>query len=49
MTAVSQGMNEAEESRKKGHDFSEVVDVREYQPGDKLQNIHWKLSAKKTC
>mgnify|MGYP003246729246 FL=1 len=47
MTAVSQGMNEAEESRKKGHDFSEVVDVREYQPGDKLQNIHWKLSAKK--
>jgi uncharacterized protein (DUF58 family) len=47
MSAVSYGMNEAEESQKKGNDFSEVVDVREYQPGDKLQNIHWKLSAKK--
>lgn len=46
-TALSQGMTEAEETRKKGFDFSEVVDVREYQPGDKLQNIHWKLSAKK--
>ena len=47
LTAVSGGMTELEESRKKGHDFSEVQDVREYQPGDKLQNIHWKLSAKK--
>lgn len=47
MTAMASGMNEAEESNKKGYDFSEVVDVREYQPGDKLQNIHWKLSAKK--
>lgn len=47
LTAVSGGMTELEESRKKGHDFSEMQDVREYQPGDKLQNIHWKLSAKK--
>lgn len=47
MTAVSVGMTEVEESRQKGNDFSEVQDVREYQPGDKLQNIHWKLSAKK--
>lgn len=47
LAAVSGGMTELEESRKKGHDFSEVQDVREYQPGDKLQNIHWKLSAKK--
>lgn len=47
MAAVSYGMNEAEESQKKGNDFSEVVDVREYRPGDKFQNIHWKLSAKK--
>lgn len=46
-TALSQGMTEAEETRKRGFDFSEVVDVREYQPGDKLQNIHWKLSVKK--
>jgi uncharacterized protein (DUF58 family) len=47
MTAMSLGMSEMEESKKKGYDFSEVTDVREYQPGDKLQNIHWKLSAKK--
>lgn len=46
-TALSQGMTEAEETRKRGFDFSEVVDVREYRPGDKLQNIHWKLSVKK--
>ncbi len=45
MTALSGGMTEAEETRKKGNDFSEVVDIREYRPGDKLQNIHWKLSA----
>lgn len=45
MTALADGMSEAEETRHKGNDFSEVVDVREYQPGDRLQNIHWKLSA----
>lgn len=45
--AMDAGMSEAEENPKKGYDFSEVTDVREYQPGDKLQNIHWKLSAKK--
>lgn len=45
--AVAYGMTEAEENPKKGFDFSEVTDVREYQPGDRLQNIHWKLSAKK--
>ena len=41
------GMQEVEESSSRGSDFSEVQDVREYQPGDKLQNIHWKLSVKK--
>lgn len=45
-TAISAGMTEAEESHKKGNDFAEVSDIREYIPGDKLQNIHWKLSAK---
>lgn len=47
LSAVESGMTELEESKKKGSDFSEVQEVREYQPGDKLQNIHWKLSAKK--
>ncbi len=41
------GMTESEETMKKGHDFSDVSDVREYIPGDKLMSIHWKLSAKK--
>lgn len=40
------GMSETEESKEKGHDFSEVHDIREYIPGDKLRDIHWKLSAK---
>lgn len=43
----SKGYTNLEESTSKGHDSSEVSDVREYIPGDKLQNIHWKLSAKK--
>lgn len=30
-----------------GDDPSEVFDLREYSPGDKLNRIHWKLSSKK--
>ena len=41
------GMTESEESSKKGNDFSDVQEIREYIPGDKLMNIHWKLSAKR--
>ena len=29
-----------------GHDNSELFSVREYRKGDRLQNIHWKLTAK---
>lgn len=29
-----------------GHDNSELFQVREYRPGDRLQNVHWKLTAK---
>lgn len=43
----SQGYNELSDSTAKGYDTSEVSDIREYIPGDKLQDIHWKLSAKK--
>ena len=32
---------------KAGDDPSEVFDLREYNPGDKLNRIHWKLSSKK--
>ena len=31
----------------RGNDFSDVQEVREYIPGDKLMSIHWKLSAKR--
>ncbi len=41
------GVSETMESRQKGYDFSDVSGIREYIPGDKLQNIHWKLSMKK--
>lgn len=37
---------ETEESRNKGSDFAEVSDIREYIPGDRIRDIHWKLSAK---
>lgn len=30
----------------KGNDNSEVYDLREYQPGDAMRSIHWKLSGK---
>lgn len=31
---------------KSGDDCSEVFDIREYQEGDKLNRVHWKLSSK---
>ena len=39
---------ESEEHSKKrgGDDPSEVFQIRDYQPGDKMRSIHWKLSAK---
>ncbi len=46
-TALEQGMLESEESTKRGNDFSDVQEIREYIPGDKLMSIHWKLSAKR--
>ncbi len=45
--AYETGMEEVEESKLKGNDFSDVSQVREYIPGDAMKNIHWKLSAKK--
>lgn len=44
---LDQGMLESEESSKRGNDFSDVHEIREYIPGDKLMSIHWKLSAKR--
>jgi len=46
VTGFMEGAAEREESRYKGNDFSQVSDVREYLPGDRLRDIHWKLSAR---
>ena len=44
--SISSGMTEVEESTRMGNDFSEVTDIREYRPGDRIRDIHWKLSAR---
>lgn len=31
----------------KGNDIADAFDIREYIPGDRIKDIHWKLSAKK--
>lgn len=41
-----EGFDEFEETNAKGNVSSNVTDLREYIPGDRLQQIHWKLSAK---
>ena len=41
-----EGFDEFEETAAKGNTSSNVTDIREYIPGDRLQKIHWKLSAK---
>lgn len=43
----SGGMTEAEETDRRGNDFSDVSEIREYVPGDRPRDIHWKLSAKR--
>ncbi len=40
------GESDVYDEFKAGYDNSELFDVREYQAGDRLQNIHWKLTAK---
>lgn len=40
------GESEIYDDLRGGTDNSEVFQIREYVPGDRLQNIHWKLSAK---
>ena len=40
------GPDEFTESENIGNISSDVKEIREYRPGDRLQRIHWKLSAK---
>ena len=37
----------AKSLRKSDQPYSEIYDLREYQPGDPIKRIHWKISAKK--
>ena len=43
---VTDGMEEFTESDNKGNLSSDIKEIRDYRPGDRLQRIHWKLSAK---
>ncbi|MCM1263759.1 MAG: DUF58 domain-containing protein [Butyrivibrio sp.] len=46
ITHFMAGAAEVDESTHKGSDFSEVSDIREYIPGDRIRDIHWKISAR---
>lgn len=41
------GLSNNEEDILKGNDFADIGNLREYVPGDRMKDIHWKLSAKK--
>ncbi len=41
-----EGTDEFTESDQSGNISSDIKEIREYHPGDRLQRIHWKLSAK---
>ena len=45
-TPAADGIEEYTESDAKGNISSDIREIRQYQPGDRLQRIHWKLSAK---
>ena len=45
--SISAGLTEVEDSGRRGNDFSEVTDLREYIPGDRIRDIHWKASARR--
>lgn len=47
MSLAAAGMTEADETDRRGNDFSDISEIREYAPGDRLRDIHWKLSAKR--
>ncbi|MBR4341163.1 MAG: DUF58 domain-containing protein [Lachnospiraceae bacterium] len=45
-TPYSEGYDEYSEPDLKGNLSSDIKEIREYRPGDRLARIHWKLSAK---
>lgn len=46
LCACIEGLPEENESRKRGVEYNPDYEIREYQDGDALKSIHWKLSAK---
>lgn len=48
VTSSAASMPESDRYRdgKRGNDPGEVLEIREYTPGDSIKNIHWKLSEK---
>lgn len=42
-----QGMTDNEDESRKGNEYSDTSNIREYIPGDRIKDIHWKLSAKR--
>lgn len=40
------GESDVYDAHSPGHDNNEVFQIREYRAGDRLQNVHWKLTAK---
>ncbi len=47
MQALSPGDgDESEVQYKKGTDVSDISEIRPYEPGDSLQSVHWKLTAR---
>lgn len=45
-TSADDGEEEIEDYTSHGMPSTDIKEIREYRPGDKLQRIHWKLSAK---
>ena len=41
-----EGFDEFTDNQRRGNASSNVTDIREYQPGDRLSRIHWKLTEK---
>ncbi|MGN0342757.1 MAG: DUF58 domain-containing protein [Roseburia sp.] len=45
-SCYSEGFDEFDETRGRGQVTGDVTNIREYIPGDRMQQIHWKLSGK---
>ena len=44
---ILSGYTDNEDDTQKGNEYSDTSNIREYIPGDRIKDIHWKLSAKR--